>query len=127
MPRKVEIDLPRHHLIVAICIDRSHVRQQRPIDRLVAARLAWLECKDESNGLSGVGGAGLVSPGCPFVDVVGPGSDAALVVPEAGFDVVGEQGNVACSAFFGSGIAGSPVVWVVMLRSLRGAGGPAAR
>jgi hypothetical protein len=70
--------------------------------------------------------AGFVGVGCPFVDVVGPGSDAALVVAEAGFDVVGEQGGVACGAFFGPGMAGSPVMWVVMLRSLRGAGGPTA-
>jgi hypothetical protein len=50
--------------------------------------------------------AGFVGVGCPFVDVVGPGSDAALVVAEAGFDVVGEQGGVACGAFFGAGDGG---------------------
>src|SRR5512138_668373 len=49
---------------------------------------------------------GPVGFGLPFADVVGPGSDAALFVPEAGFDVVGEQGGVAGGAFFGVGDGG---------------------
>jgi hypothetical protein len=49
----------------------------------------------------------------------------ALVVPEAGLYVVGGQGGVERGAFFGSGMARSPVMLVVMLRS-PGAGRSAA-
>jgi len=66
-----------------------------------------------------LGRAGPVDFGRPFVDVVGPGSDAALVVPEAGFDVVGEQGALRAARSSGSGVAGSPVMCAVILRSLR--------
>jgi hypothetical protein len=46
----------------------------------------------------------------PFVDVVEPGSDAALVVPEAAFDGVREQGGVAGGAFVGVGGSSTPSV-----------------
>jgi len=68
----------------------------------------WLE-----GWFSGFAGGGFAGAGCPFVDVVGPGCRPAVVVPEASLDVVGEQGGVEHDAFFGVGMARSPVMLVV--------------
>ncbi len=53
----------------------------------MVGRLVLESCPLEGR-LSGVGRLRFRGDAGPFIDVVGPGSDAALVVPEAGFDVV---------------------------------------